>query len=105
MPHSAADDIRIGKAFHTIILAEVPMLDPARRDEAKRLINLVDTLYDLRVRLITPAAAEPSDIWTGDGVESREFARTVSRLIEMWSDAYWLTAASARAEKKTARAK
>ena len=37
---------KIADAFHTLILADVPVLDAARRNEAKRLIDLIDTLYD-----------------------------------------------------------
>ena len=74
------------------------------RNEAKRLINLIDTFYDNRVRLIVSAEAEPDDLWQGSGgAESFEFARTASRLIEMRSDAYW-EAATANAEMKKARA-
>lgn len=100
----AGDYLRIAETFQTIILAGVPILASARRDEAKRLINLIDTLYDKRVRLIVSAEAEPADLWRGtDGAEALEFVRTASRLIEMRSDAYW-SAATAMAETEKARA-
>ncbi len=103
-PLGAGDYLKIAEAFKTVILADVPILAPARRSEAKRLINLIDTLYDKRVRLVVSAAAEPSDLWQGtDGAEAFEFARTASRLIEMRSDAYW-NAATATAEMEKARA-
>lgn len=102
-PLGAGDYLKIAAAFHTVILADVPVLHSSERNEAKRLINLVDTLYDSRVRLIVSAAAEPADLWQGTGgAESGEFARTASRLIEMRSDAYWT--AGAPEEKKSARA-
>ena len=64
-------------------------MGPERRDEAKRFINLIDTLYDEGVRLIVSADAEPEELWTGaDGHETFEIARTASRLTEMRSDAY-----------------
>ena len=89
-PLGAGDYLKIADAFHTIILAEVPVLQSSRRNEAKRLINLIDTLYDRHIRLIVSAEAEPEQLWQGkDGAESFEFARTASRLIEMRSDAYW----------------
>ena len=100
-PLGAGDYLKIADAFHTIILADVPVLAPARRNEAKRLINLIDTLYDKRVRLIVSAEAEPDDLWQGrDGAESFEFARTASRLIEMRSDAYWDAATAKRGNEK-----
>jgi cell division protein ZapE len=103
-PLGASDYLKIADAFHTIVLADVPVLAPTRRNEAKRLINLIDTLYDRHVRFIVSAEAEPERLWQGkDGAESFEFARTASRLIEMQSDAYW-DAATANAEMKKARA-
>ena len=99
-PLGAGDYLKIAETFHTIILADVPVLAPTRRNEAKRLINLIDTLYDQRIRLIVSAEAEPEKLWRGsDGAESFEFARTASRLIEMRWDGYW-DAATANAETK-----
>jgi cell division protein ZapE len=62
------------------------VLADGRRNEAKRLILLVDTLYDRHVRLVMSAAAPPSDLYAGrSGVETFEFERTASRLTEMQS--------------------
>jgi len=103
-PLGSGDFIRIAEAFPTIILSDVPVLSPARRNEAKRLIKLIDILYDKRVRLVVSAEAEPNELWQGkEGAETFEFARTASRLIEMRSDAYW-DEATLKAEKKEARA-
>jgi cell division protein ZapE len=92
-PLGASDYLKIAERFHSVILAHVPILSHERRNEAKRLINLVDTMYDRRVRLIVSAEAEPHALWEAkDGVEAFEFQRTASRLIEMKSDAYWHSA-------------
>jgi cell division protein ZapE len=89
-PLAASDYRKIAEAYPTLILADVPVLGPSHRNEAKRFINLIDTLYDLKARLIVSADAEPHTLWTGaEGVETAEFQRTASRLIEMRSDAYW----------------
>ena len=89
-PLGARDYLAIAAAFHTLIVADMPVLGPATRNEAKRLINLIDTLYDNRIRLILSAEAEPDRLFQGaEGVESFEFARTASRLVEMRSDDYW----------------
>lgn len=78
----------------------MPVFGPATRNEAKRFINLIDTLYDNRIRLIVSAAAEPADLWRGhEGTEAFEFARTASRLAEICSGAYWDAAAPPEADE------
>ncbi|MGH6923275.1 MAG: cell division protein ZapE [Propylenella sp.] len=103
IPLGAGDYLKIAERFHTIVLAGVPILSRAHRNEAKRFINLIDTIYDMRVRLIVSAEAEPDALWRGDGVEAFEFRRTSSRLVEMRSDAYWNAAAANARHKKEAR--
>src|SRR5690606_5662471 len=85
-PLGAADYLRIAHAYHTLVLEHVPVMDLAQRNAAKRLINLVDTLYDNRNKLVVSAAAEPDELYQATtGAESFEFARTASRLMEMRS--------------------
>jgi cell division protein ZapE len=88
-PLAASDYLVIARAYHTIMIDDVPVLSDAERDVARRLILLVDTLYDRGARLIVSAAAEPGDLYTATrGEEAASFPRTVSRLIEMRSEAY-----------------
>ena len=102
-PLSAGDFLRLAARFDTLILSGIPVMGPARREEAKRFINLIDTLYDRGVRLIASAEAEPDALWAGcDGFETGEFARTASRLREMRSDAWW-GAARAGARRSSGR--
>lgn len=85
----ATDFLAIARAFHTVILDGIEVIPAARRDEAKRFITLIDTLYDRHVKLIASAEAEPADLYpAGLGREGFEFHRTVSRLVEMRSMAY-----------------
>jgi cell division protein ZapE len=103
-PLGSGDYLRIADRFDTIILSDVPVLTETRRNEAKRLIKLIDTLYDKDIRLVVSAEAEPHDLYEGtEGAEAFEFQRTASRLIEMRSDGYW-NAATAKAKMKKARA-
>jgi cell division protein ZapE len=86
-PLGALDYLRIAHAFHTVLISDVPVLTPPRRNEARRFINLIDALYDNRVGLVVSADAEPDELYvSGDG--SDLFERTASRLIEMRSEAY-----------------
>ena len=88
-PLAAADYLKIALEFHTIILDHIPVMDYGRRNEAKRFIILVDTLYDHAVKLLASAEAQPDHLYVAtEGYEANEFKRTSSRLIEMRSQAY-----------------
>ena len=86
-PLGALDYLAIARAFHTVVIANVPALDRQRRAEARRFITLIDTLYDARVGLVVSAATQPDAIYPA-GDEAFLFERTASRLIEMRSAAY-----------------
>ena len=83
----AADYIALQAAFHTVILSDIPRMGPDMRNEAKRFVTLIDVLYEHRVNFICSAAAEPDALYT-EGAGAFEFARTVSRLIEMQGPDY-----------------
>jgi len=88
-PLGAADYLRIAHAYHTVLIDNVPVLGEAKRNEAKRFINLIDAFYDNKVKLVVSAAAEPEALYVAaTGTEVFEFARTASRLIEMRSADY-----------------
>jgi len=54
-PLAASDYLKIAHEFHTIILDHIPVMEYARRNEAKRFIILIDTLYDNAVKLLASA--------------------------------------------------
>jgi len=83
----ASDYLAIARRFHTVIIVGIPVLGPENRNEAARFVTLIDALYEHKVKLIAGAEAEPANLYpAGDG--SFEFERTVSRLMEMQSNAY-----------------
>jgi cell division protein ZapE len=88
-PLGASDYRAIADRFHTVFVENIPALSAERRNEVKRFITLIDTLYDEGVKLVVSAATEPTALyWATEGSEAFEFARTASRLIEMRSEAY-----------------
>ncbi|BDA86811.1 cell division protein ZapE [Aureimonas sp. SA4125] len=97
-PLGAQDYLALAKRFHTLVIDRVPVMAEAERNEAKRFITLIDTLYDCGRRVVLSAEAPIDEIYRGQtGTEAFEFARTVSRLTEMRSADY-LAAASAGKE-------
>ncbi|KQT42889.1 ATPase [Aureimonas sp. Leaf454] len=88
-PVGSQDFLAIAKRFHTVVLDGVPVMGEGERNEAKRFITLVDTLYDVGRRIVVSAAAPAEDLYVGrQGAEAFEFARTISRLNEMRTDEY-----------------
>mgnify|MGYP000011710298 CR=1 FL=1 len=86
-PLGAADYLKIANTFHTVLIDEVPLMGPDRRNEAKRFVTLIDTLYEGKTKVIVSAAAPPQRLYPeGDGAFA--FERTVSRLMEMQSMEY-----------------
>jgi len=88
------DFLAIAARFHTVFLEQAPRLGPDRRNEARRLATLVDTLYEARARLVVLAASDPDAIYPA-GDQAFEFERTASRLKEMRS-AEWVEATAKR---------
>jgi cell division protein ZapE len=95
-PLGARDYLAIAARYSTVFVDHVPVLAEGRRNEAKRFILLIDTLYDSHTRLFISAEAPPDDLYAGKrGTEGFEFSRTASRLIEMQGKD-WLEDWSAR---------
>ena len=88
-PLGSSDYLALAENFHTIFIDDIPVMPQHMRNEAKRFINLIDTLYDQHVKVVASAEAPPTELYTGtEGREAFEFARTASRLIEMQSQSY-----------------
>ncbi len=89
-PLGAGDYLAVAERFRTIFLEDIPVMEYADRNAAKRFITLIDTFYDRGRILITSAEDKPSRLYVPDhGKEAFEFQRTVSRLREMQSEE-WL---------------
>ena len=83
----AGDYLALAGRYQTVILDNIPVLTPDKRDQAKRFVTLIDALYEAKTLLICSAAAEPQRLYP-EGTGAFEFQRTVSRLMEMQSATY-----------------
>jgi cell division protein ZapE len=86
-PTSTADFIEIARAFNTVLLSGVPLMDESNADATRRFINLIDEFYDRNVKMLISAAKPVKMLYSGTRL-AFEFQRTVSRLSEMQSNEY-----------------
>lgn len=86
-PRSQNDYIELAREYHAVLVANVPRLNGATDDQARRFINMVDEFYDRSVKLVI-SAAEPLERLYAGGKLNFEFERTTSRLLEMQSREY-----------------
>jgi len=86
-PRSQRDYLELARRFAVLIVSDIPRMGPDTADLARRFTWLVDILYDHRVKLIASAEA-PAEALYRQGPNAREFARTVSRLVEMRTREY-----------------
>jgi predicted ATPase len=86
-----ADYISLASTYHTLILTEVPVMTWLMKNEARRLITLLDALYECRCKLFVSAAAGPDHIFfpeeqrkDGDKTGDSVYSETLS---EVYQDA------------------
>jgi peroxisome-assembly ATPase len=58
-----ADYITMASTFHTLILDQVPILTFLQKNEARRMITLLDALYEARCKLVIRANAGPDELF------------------------------------------
>ncbi|RKP33373.1 AFG1-like ATPase-domain-containing protein, partial [Dimargaris cristalligena] len=77
--HSAVDYLQIARRFHTVFLTDVPRMNFTHKNEVRRLITLIDTLYENHVVLVMSAEAPAAQLFhTADEVENTNTAATGS---------------------------
>jgi cell division protein ZapE len=86
-PLGAPDYLAIARAYHTVILSGVPVMPQRMRNEGKRMVTLIDALYEAHVNVVISAEADPDELCP-DGDTAFFFERTASRLLEMQSEDY-----------------
>ncbi|XP_044756186.1 putative ATPase N2B [Coccinella septempunctata] len=117
-PIGSNDYLHLAQYFHTIIIRDIPQLSLKLKSETRRFINMIDTFYDNRLRIILTCSVPLNDLFCkekiDDDVEQRvlmddldlnkadasanvftgdeeifAFDRTISRITEMINAEYW----------------
>src|SRR6185312_16724332 len=65
-PRGVADYIELARAYHTLLVSNVPQFTPQTDDAARRFIELVDEAYDRGVNLVLSAAAPIVELYDGE---------------------------------------
>ncbi|KAM3871170.1 AFG1 like ATPase a [Diretmus argenteus] len=65
-PLGASDYLEISRLFDTLFIRHVPLLTLNKKTQARRLITLVDALYDHKVRMVILADHPLEDIFVQD---------------------------------------
>ena len=86
-PRSKVDYVELSRSYHTILISGIPQLNDSQDDIVRRFIELIDELYDRRVKVIVSADSCPEDLYSGNRL-SAPFNRTISRLNAFQSGAY-----------------
>ncbi|EDP62786.1 hypothetical protein BAL199_10532 [alpha proteobacterium BAL199] len=87
-PLGPGDFLAIARRYRAVLIDDVPRMTDSIRDQARRFMMLIDSLYERRVSLVCSADAEAGELYAGTDW-GFEFDRTVSRLMEMRSAAYF----------------
>lgn len=83
---SADDHLAFSRKFTNVFLEGLPRIDAEHVDDGRRLVTLIDALYESRALLTVLAAIEPGEIF--EDLKSDDHQRTMSRLNEM-RDTAW----------------
>ncbi|APZ41734.1 cell division protein ZapE [Acidihalobacter ferrooxydans] len=81
-PRAPIDYIELANRYPTALLSDVPRMSAAQDAPAKRFVHLIDEFYDRNIKLALSAQVPVEALYAGTRLRS-EFARTVSRLVEM----------------------
>jgi cell division protein ZapE len=86
-PLGARDYLRLAQAYDALMIDNIPVFGRTNPSAAKRFILLIDTLYDRGIKLSASFAVPLEQLVQGSR-NAGEFARTISRLVEMQSAGY-----------------
>ncbi len=81
------DYLEVANEFNTILIAGIPALSKEIRDQVRRFVTLIDTLYEKNVKIICTVEVPVEEMNFED--RDFDFKRTRSRLFEMQSENYF----------------
>lgn len=88
IPRSVADYLALSEQYFTVCISEMPVFDCRGSVQALLLTQCIDVFYERQLRVILWAERSLADWYeAAKGLES--FERTISRLVEMQSQAYY----------------
>ncbi len=88
IPRSQHDYLEIANVYKTVFISDIPIISENESDTIRLFVNLIDVLYDAKIKLVI-SAAEPVPELYSRGHLILDYARTNSRLIEMQSKEYF----------------
>lgn len=86
-PRAVTDYIELAIVYRTVLLTNVPQMNPQTNDMARRFIAMIDEFYNHHVVLIIAAEVDVYSLYAGHKL-AFEFQRCISRLLEMQSQEY-----------------
>jgi predicted ATPase len=90
-PLASADYISLASRYHTFIIDNVPALKITQKNEARRLITLLDALYECKCNLVFRSDAAPEDLFFADvrdQIRQQEEEESASLDQEMFSEVH-----------------
>ncbi len=82
-----ADYLAVAGEFNAVLIANIPVLTLEIRDQVRRFVTLIDSLYEKKVKLICTLRQPFEYVDFKD--KDFDFKRTLSRLVEMRSEKYF----------------
>lgn len=77
-PLGPADFITLASTYHTLILTSIPVLSLLHKNEARRLITLLDALYEAKCKLLVTADAGPDSLFFPEHKNDRDNSTAAS---------------------------
>lgn len=83
-PLSASDYLELSRQYKSFIITDIPQLTMNEKDLARRLITLIDSLYESRTKLIVTSAVPMAEIFSADSAKgnSQELDSTMRSMMD-----------------------